>query len=111
LKSKKKYDFSHFPYFLEGHRLQAAKKKKLKALSLQGIQKQCLCSFLHLKFPQETFILHPGGHFWGGYPRVSAVIRTDIRGYLHGYPPGPAGIRQRMRMSDLAEIESGYPDA
>jgi hypothetical protein len=73
LKSKKKYDFFHFPYFLEGHRLQAAKKKKkLKALRPQRNQKQCLCSFLHLKFPQETFIFQPGVIF-------GADIRADTR--------------------------------
>jgi hypothetical protein len=32
INAQKKYDFFNFPYFLEGHRLQAAKKKKIKKL-------------------------------------------------------------------------------
>jgi hypothetical protein len=73
----------------------------MEAWRLPGLQSQCLCSSPHHKLAQTSFIFYSRGCFWGGYPC--------------GYPPKAADTRRRMRMQmrvcDLAEIASGYPDA
>ncbi|KAA1088726.1 hypothetical protein PGTUg99_023817 [Puccinia graminis f. sp. tritici] len=59
--------------------------------------------------PPDKLVSKPAIFFKKKKTSVHPQKGTDIRGYPRGYPPAPAGIRQRMWMSNSAEMVSGYP--